>query len=183
MAPLGVKSLGIRRIVPWGSGEQLKDFVLEPKELRALYKEIEEINKEIIEKGYGLRLGGGCENAIFNDEISSQGLMTFNNCGVADGRIIVILPNGDVLPCRRLPIKIGNLYEKSLEEIYYNPLYESWRNKEDINKDCLSCQNYNNCFGGAKCVTYAMTGKTAPDVQCWKLYNSLEESINKIKSQ
>jgi len=182
LSPLGVKSIGARRIVPWGSGVQFKEDVLEPNELRNFYKEVEEINKELIKKGYDLKVVGGCENGIFNDEISALDLMSFNHCGVADGRILTILPNGDVLPCRRLPIKIGNLYEKSLEEIYYSPLYEAWRNKKDAPNECRSCSNFENCFGGAKCVTYAMTGKTAPDVQCWKLFNNLEEAITKIKS-
>ena len=181
LAPLGVKSIGARRIVPWGSGSQFKNDVLEPQELRAFYKELEEINKIMIKNDYELRVSGGCENGIFNDEISAPDLMSFNHCGVSDGRILVILPNGDVLPCRRLPIKIGNVYEKSLEEIYYSPLYETWRNKEDSPAECRSCPNFKNCFGGAKCVTYAMTGKTAPDVQCWKLFDNLEEAINKIK--
>jgi len=181
LAPLGVKTIGARRIVPWGSGVQFKDEVLEPSELRKFYKEVEETNKAMIKNGYELRIMGGCENGIFNDEISSPGLMSFSHCGVADGRIIVLLPNGDVLPCRRLPIKIGNIYEKSLEEIYYSPLYETWRNQEDLTKECRSCLNFENCLGGAKCVTYAMTGKTAPDVQCWKLFNNLEEAVNKIR--
>lgn len=181
LAPLGVKTIGARRIVPWGSGVHFKNEVLEPHELRAFYKELEEINKTMIKNGYELRVMGGCENGVFNDEISVPGLMSFNHCGVVDGRILVILPNGDVLPCRRLPIKIGNLYEKSLEEIYYSPLYEDWRNQKDLTKECRSCSNFGNCLGGAKCVTYAMTGKTAPDVQCWKLFNTLEEAINKIK--
>lgn len=181
LAPLGVETIGARRIVPWGSGVRFKDEILEPHELRKLYKELEEINKTMIKNNYKLRVGGGCENGIFNDEISAAGLMTFRYCGVVDGRIIVLLPNGDVLPCRRLPVKIGNLYEKSLEEIYYSPLYEDWRNKNDLTKECRLCSNFENCFGGAKCVTYAMTGKTAPDIQCWKLFNNLEEAINKIK--
>lgn len=180
LAPLGVKSMGVRRIVPWGSGAQLKNEVLEPQELRMLYKELEEINRTMIKNGCGLRVMGGCENGIFNDEISAPSLMSFNHCGAADGRILVLLPNGDILICRRLPIKIGNLYEKSLEEIYYSPLYEDLRNKKDLTRECRFCSNFENCLGGAKCVTYAMTGKTAPDVQCWKLFNNLEEAINKI---
>jgi radical SAM protein with 4Fe4S-binding SPASM domain len=176
LALLGVRAIGARRIVPWGSGTQLKDEVLEPHELREFYREVEEINKTMIKRNCELRVVGGCENGIFNDEISEPGLMTFNHCGVADGRVMVILPNGNVLPCRRLPIKLGNLYEKSLEEIYYSPLYENWRNKKDITEGCHSCSNFDNCLGGAKCVTYAMTGKTSPDVQCWKLFDNLEKA-------
>lgn len=182
LTPLGVKTIGARRIVPWGSGIQFKDEILEPYELREFYKELEEINKTMVKNGYELRVMGGCENGVFNDEISAPGLMSFNHCGVVDGRILVLLPNGDVLPCRRLPIKIGNLYKKSLEEIYYSPLYEKLRNEKDFPKECNSCSNFKNCFGGARCVTYAMTGKTAPDVQCWKLFDNLEEATHKIKS-
>lgn len=182
LAPLGVKTIGARRIVPWGSGVQFKDDVLEPYELRAFYKEVEEINKTMIKNGYELKVEGGCESGIFNDEISGPDLMNFGYCAVADGRVLVILPNGDAYPCRRLPIKIGNLYEKPLEEIYYSPLYDALRNQKDLTKECHSCSNFKNCLGGAKCVTYAMTDKTAPDVQCWKLFNNLEEAINKIKS-
>lgn len=178
-----ITRLGVRRIVPIGAGEQLKELILEPEELRAAYKELEEINKIMLKNNLRLRVAGGCENAIFNDEISNPDIMSYNNCGITDGRIIVIMPNGDVLACRRLPIKIGSLNEKRLEEIYYSPIYEKLRNGSDLNTDspCNKCSNFQNCFGGAKCVTYALTGKTTPDVQCWKLYNNLHEALNKIK--
>lgn len=185
LAEAGVKGLGVRRIVPLGSGTQYQTQILEPQELRMLYEEIEEINKKLIKNGSQLRVVGGCENGIFNDEISGEGLMSFEKCGVAEGRIIVVMPNGDVLPCRRLPIKIGNLYEKSLEEIYYSPIYENWRQQKDVAQilECQNCSNLINCAGGAKCATYALTGKTVPDVQCWKLFSTLEKGIKKIKQQ
>lgn len=185
LVPLGVSWLGVRRIVPFGSkGDQLENLVLEPQELRHLYREIEEVNKELREKKYGLKVLGGCENAIFNDEISSPGLMTHANCGVIGGKILTLMPDGDVLICRRLPIKIGNVLKKSLEEIYYSPLYENLRGEnDDIPLECYPCPNVKSCLGGAKCVTYALTGKTAPDVQCWKLFRSLSESIPYIRHQ
>lgn len=183
IAPLNVKSLGVRRIVPFGlSGSQFRNLVLEPLELRAVYQQIEEVNKQMREKEYSLRVTGGCENAIFNDEISAPDLMGHGRCAIVDGRIITIMPDGDALICRRCPIKIGNLYKNTLEEIYYSPVYETLREREDIPVECYLCSNFSNCLGGAKCVTYAMTGKTAPDVQCWKLFNSLKESVNYIKS-
>ncbi len=185
LAPLGVHRLGVRRVVPFGSHKsQIKNLVLDPQELRAAYHEIEKINKELKEKKSALRLTGGCENAVFNDEISSFDLMSFGGCGVNEGRILTLMPDGDVLICRRFPVKIGNILEKSLEEIYYSPLYENFRGENaDAPLECYACPNVKSCLGGAKCVTYALTGKTAPDVQCWKLFGSLNESVSYVKRQ
>ena len=185
LAPLGISWLGVRRIAPFGAHQkEISELVLEPQELRDVYREIEEINRELREKKYDLKVWGGCENAIFNDEISSPGLMTYANCGVIRGEILTLMPDGDVLICRRLPIKIGNILEKSLEEIYYSPLYENLRGEnDDIPLECYPCPNVKSCLGGARCVTYALTGKTAPDVQCWKLFRRLKESVPYIRRQ
>jgi radical SAM protein with 4Fe4S-binding SPASM domain len=186
LAPLNISRLAVRRIAPLGlEKNQFRNLVLEPQELRDLYSEIEGINKELKEKNCILRVMGGCENAIFNDEISSSpDLMSYGTCGVNEGSILTLLPDGDVLICRRLPIKIGNVLVKSLEEIYYSPLYENFRGKnEDVPLECYLCPNQKSCSGGAKCVTYAMTGKTTPDVQCWKLFDNLDESTAYIKRQ
>ena len=183
LAPLNVKFLAVRRIAPFGlSGSQFKNFLLEPLELREVYRQIEEINRQMREKEYSLRVIGGCENAIFDDEISAPDLMGYERCAILDGRVIIVMPDGEALVCRRCPIKIGNLYEKSLEEIYYSQSYEFLRNKKDVPIECYLCSNFSNCLGGAKCVTYALTGKTAPDVQCWKLFKNLEEAVNYVKS-
>jgi radical SAM protein with 4Fe4S-binding SPASM domain len=185
LAPLGVSWLAARRIAPFGSkGNQLQKLVLEPQELRNAYQEIEKINKELKEKRYMLKVLGGCENAVFNDDILSPDLMSYGGCAVNEGRITTLLPNGDVLICRRFPIKIGNVLEKPLEEIYYSPLYENFRGEnEDVPLECYPCPIKKSCSGGAKCVTYALTGKTAPDIQCWKLFDILKESTVYVKRQ
>jgi radical SAM protein with 4Fe4S-binding SPASM domain len=183
LAPLGVARLAVRRIASFGSrGNQLNKLVLEPLELRNVYQEIEKTNIELKEKKYALKVSGGCENAVFNDEISSPDLMSYEKCGVIEGNIITLLPDGDVLICRRFPMKIGNVLTEHLEEIYYSPLYESFRGEnEDVPLECYPCPNQKSCSGGAKCVTYALTGKTTPDVQCWKLFESLKESTVYLK--
>jgi radical SAM protein with 4Fe4S-binding SPASM domain len=185
LAPLNVSRLAVRRIAPFGSGKnQSKDLILEPRELRDLYRELEKINKELKEKKYPLRVLGGCENAVFNDEFSSRELMSYGICGVVEGTILTLMPDGDVLICRRFPIKIGNILENSLEEIYYSPKYENYRGRNiDVPLECYLCPNLRSCLGGAKCVTYALTGKTVPDVQCWKLFENLKESMSYIGKQ
>lgn len=179
LAPLGVSRLATRRITPFGlKDNQMQKFVLEPQELRNVYQEIEKINIELKEEKYALKISGGCENAVFNDEISSSSLMSYGICAINEGRVLTIMPNGDILICRRLPIKIGNALEKSLGEIYYSPIYENFRGKNaDAPLECYACPNMKSCLGGAKCVTYVLTEKTVPDVQCWKLFDSLDESI------
>jgi radical SAM protein with 4Fe4S-binding SPASM domain len=172
-------TIGARRIVPWGSGSEMKEFMLEPEELKKFYEGVERINKKMIKKGLSLKVMGGCENGIFNDLISSPALMSVNHCAIMDGRILVLLPNGDVYPCRRLPIKVGNVLEQTLEEIYYSDMMKNLRNKNNKHAVCQKCENFQNCFGGAPCVTYAYTGKiNIPDVQCFRAYNNLDEAIN-----
>ena len=43
-----------------------------------------------------------------------------NFMGMIFETVIIVMPNGDVLPCRRLPIVVGNLMEQTLFEIYYS---------------------------------------------------------------
>ena len=182
LAPLGVSRLAVRRIAPFGlGGNQLKNLVLEPQELREMYKEIEDINRKLKESKYALIVSGGCENAVFNDEISNYELMGWRTCAVNEGRCITLMPDGEATICRRYPIKIGNVRETSLEEIYYSSLDKYNIGGSDAPLECHACSNFKACLGGAKCVTYALTGKSAPDVQCWKLFDNLDESIKYIK--
>lgn len=180
---LGVCHLGTRRLIPCGKGSALSDSLLEPKELRAYYKSVVEMNKNLRRKNSQLRVTIGCESGIFNDELPNNSHK--KSCGVIDGRILIVMPNGDVLPCRRLPIVINNVLKQNLFEIYYtsNKLWEL-RNRNNAHPFCRSCKNFQQCFGGAKCVTYCYSNKLfIPDIQCWKFYKNLKkpEFFDKLK--
>lgn len=90
------------------------------------------------------------------------------NCS-AGKTLLAILPNGDILPCRRLPIKVGNLKTDNLFEIYQTQsLLQSLRIAENLDKDCLMCYYKTSCNGGLKCLTYANYGViNKKDVNCW----------------
>jgi len=180
LAGVGVKLFLVRRFVPRGQGFQLINELLEPRELLKIYRRIEEENKSLFQKNSPLRMPLACENAFFGKN-PRQGLY----CGVAIGRILTLMPNGDVYPCRRLPIKIGNILENSLEEIYYS---EKNREIRDISKApefCReNCSFFNNCFGGAKCITYAYSGRLdIPDIQCWRAYKKIGQRKESIKDK
>lgn len=87
-------------------------------------------------------------------------------CPIAH-QTITILENGDIYPCRRLPINLGNIIADNFLEIWYtSKVLEDLRNRKAINT-CGSCKHLDNC-GGARCIAYAYYGDyMAPDPQCW----------------
>jgi radical SAM protein with 4Fe4S-binding SPASM domain len=174
LTKIGVRIFWVRRLVPWGKGAQLINSLLTPKELSDLYRNIEEFEKDLIERGSILRIPPACENSFLRND-SREG----EYCAVLAGRILALLPNGDVYPCRRLPIKVGNILENSFEEIYYSDKMKELRDITKASPYCReNCSLFNNCFGGAKCITYAYSGRLdIPDVQCPKAYPVLDKNL------
>ncbi|MCR5743961.1 MAG: radical SAM protein [Lachnospiraceae bacterium] len=95
-----------------------------------------------------------------------------DNCGYecsAGKRLLIILANGDMMACRRLPFVIGNIYrvddlDSFLEE---NETMKMLR-KPRFPKECVGCKYFYKCGGGSLCVTYAQTGKLGiRDVNCY----------------
>jgi len=94
------------------------------------------------------------------------GSNTIYHCS-AGTTLLTILANGDLLPCRRLPIKIGNTLEKSITELYNNSCIIKELINNEIPKECAKCYKSNKCRGGLKCLSYAITGKLCTkDINC-----------------
>ena len=88
-------------------------------------------------------------------------------CG-AGGNLLILLADGALMPCRRLPFTFGPIQRGELEELIDRS--ESMRAlaQAPIPADCARCPHAFLCRGGAKCVTYAQTGRwDARDVNCW----------------
>lgn len=83
-------------------------------------------------------------------------------------RAFTVMSNGDIFPCRRMPIFLGNFKEQSLLEIYKsNNCQEMKRILGNIPDECKSCEHNKYCNGGTKCLTYAMFGTlNKGDVHC-----------------
>lgn len=89
-----------------------------------------------------------------------------SGCGVGRNTIS-IMPDGEVLPCSRLPIKIGNINNNSLLEIFSeSTLLNKFRNISSFDK-CVDCPLKFECRG-CPAISFAMTGDCfKPDPQCW----------------
>ena len=170
---LGIHRLGIRRFVPIGRGKQEQLGILNPKEQRRIYHWRKKTQFELKAKNSGLHLTTGCEDGIFTNSLQHRA-----SCAVIDGRGLTLFPNGDVLACRRLPIKVGNALQKSLLEIYFSSDKLWWlRNLSNAHSLCQGCSNFKFCHGGAPCITYAYFGRfSAPDPQCWRVFTDLPSS-------
>jgi len=66
-------------------------------------------------------------------------------------------PNGDIYPCTFLPIKVGNIREQSLTEIWRNsPVLNNLRQRQTLKGKCGECEYRESC-GGCRGRAYACT--------------------------
>lgn len=79
-----------------------------------------------------------------------------------------IMPNGDLLPCRRFNFKIGNLLENSLFDIVRNcALLRQLSDRNNLKHKCGTCP-INKCYG-CRALAYALEGDYfEDDNQCWR---------------
>jgi radical SAM protein with 4Fe4S-binding SPASM domain len=78
---------------------------------------------------------------------------------VAGETLITIMPNGDLYPCRRMPVKVGNVLEQPLASIYFSsPILRNLRDSQKVSEGCEGCQSNKDCRGGLKCLSYAVYG-------------------------
>lgn len=81
---------------------------------------------------------------------------------------LTILPNGDIIPCMLLHIKLGNVREESIAEIWNrSPVLARLRNRSQLEGECGRCTHRDGC-AGCRGRAYEETGNIlAPDSGCW----------------
>ena len=72
--------------------------------------------------------------------------------------LLTVMENGDIVPCRRMPILVGNIHTDEMIDVYRNhPVIQDLK-KRSIPIGCMKCKYANDCRGGLRCLTYALTG-------------------------
>ena len=174
-------SLGIRRLVPIGRGMAMKSLMLSPLEVKRIYDYIYKKELQLKKRKSGLHISMGCEDGILAQN------WHYLPAGCSAGYTsLTVLPNGEVYPCRRLPITLGNALKDSLWDIYYkSEEIKEIRNLNNASDKCRGCPFFAECHGGAKCISYGYFGTLSqPDPQCWRLYKELPnkpEPVRKAK--
>ena len=74
----------------------------------------------------------------------------------AGGSLITLMPDGTLYPCRRMPIRVGNVRDTPLVELYHAPLMQQLRDFK-YPKECTTCLYKTLCKGGLRCLSFALT--------------------------
>ncbi|WP_295091306.1 radical SAM protein [Ruminococcus sp.] len=85
--------------------------------------------------------------------------------------LLTLLADGTLLPCRRLFIPIGNCLVNDMNELCEKSEIIHELKEQKIPEDCMLCPQAVLCRGGAKCLTYAVTGDyRGKDINCYYKY-------------
>ncbi len=96
----------------------------------------------------------------------------------AGRNLLTVMPDGAVLPCRRMPVVVGNALSEGLVDIYYrSPLLAALRKESVIARGCSACSRRTACNGGLRCLSYAVHGDPLRrDPRCFRGPSELEAS-------
>ena len=148
------------RMVPIGSSNKSDIDSLNSEMLKEYITIIRREKLKLINRFSKINIGGERSLHFLN------GVSGCYKCNAGNG-LIIILENGDVMPCRRLPLVCGNIYDKEkniiikdeLKNIYFNShIFKNLRNFIDTPIGCEKCSFINICGGGAKCISYGVYG-------------------------
>lgn len=97
----------------------------------------------------------------------------------AGRNIMTIMSNGDLVPCRRMPIVMGNLLNESLINLYENKLARlKMLDYDSVAEGCEECEYKLSCGGGAKCLSYALYGNAQKkDPHCYHLDPKVSDDV------
>ena len=70
--------------------------------------------------------------------------------------LLTVMENGDLVPCRRMPIVVGNLLKENMYKLYKTSKIIKDLQKDTTPDECKKCEHAKKCAGGLKCLTYAI---------------------------
>ncbi|MCM2338882.1 MAG: radical SAM protein [Burkholderiales bacterium] len=152
MERLEVKRINFSSLVPIGPGAQ--EEMLTPNENHDVIESIAFLQKE---HSISLLSTRPLWSAVGSSGFCPVGYTT-----------LTIDPSGKFLPCRRLPIILGDARYDTFFRVWFGSEFlQKMREREKYIKICGTCIKANVC-GGCRAIAYALTNDAfAPDPSCW----------------
>lgn len=137
------------RLVPIGNGKKLIEQCLSVTECLEYFKIMKKVQDDFRQRK---------STTYIEIDRALQFIVTKevpHRC-VAGDSLITIDEYGNLLPCRRMPIKCGNVLNEKLSDLYFNNFVFNDLRKRKIANECLKCRFKKICNGGSKCMAYAI---------------------------
>jgi AdoMet-dependent heme synthase len=167
-ASLGVDRVGFSRLVPSGRGLALINTMLDKDRLKEAYNRIRAIDIPGIE----IVTGDPIYSCARDNTRPENATAPFGGCAAGVSGL-TILPDGTLLPCRRLNVPLGNILKDNLRTVWAaSPVLSDLRNKEKYTGRCSSCVFWARCRGcrAIACQYSAAQGRASylsEDPQCF----------------
>lgn len=139
------------RLIPLGNSED-KELTLNFKETREYLEIMNNERKKLKYKKNNIT------TISMYRALQFQMTNEFEYGCTAGDTLLTVMENGDLVPCRRMPIVVGNLLKENMYELYKNNKLLKELRKKKIPDECNDCEHSEMCHGGLKCLTYAMYG-------------------------
>ncbi len=162
------------RLVPIGNGLSLKEEMVGQEEYRSFLLNLLDIYQGLEEEGFMTYFGRKDhlwkllyqELGMFAPECEDKKTIV-TGCGIGIN-IVVIVANGNVYPCRRMPILLGKTPQENIRSIFiHSQELNKFREVERMEK-CSTCDLLQYCRG-CPAVAYGFSGSYFnPDPQCWR---------------
>jgi radical SAM protein with 4Fe4S-binding SPASM domain len=171
VAEKGVSIFDFARLVPQGRGRNLD--MLGPGKYRDVLLRMLGTYREL--EVTGSKTYFGRKEALWNLLYSELGIfkppkwdgLVYSGCS-AGSKVLTVLADGTVYPCRRLPIPLGRFPEDDFDRVFFgSDVHMRLRNVLNFEK-CHDCGLLPYCRG-CPGVAYGLTEDPfAPDPQCWR---------------
>jgi radical SAM protein with 4Fe4S-binding SPASM domain len=155
---VGARRVGFSRLVPYGRGRSLLPRALEPEQVQDLYESLWSLEIKSLE----LVTGDPLASQMKVHSNGDAGNTAVSGCAAGVSGL-TILPNGNVTPCRRLPLSLGNVRRHSLRRIWAtSPVLEALRDRSRYKGKCGACSRWANCRG-CRAIAYAFSRSRGED--------------------
>jgi len=166
---LRVQKVGFSRLVPSGRGKAMAKQMLSAEGVKELYKKIFSTDTGDLKIVTGDPVASQLRA---EDDGSDRGDIPMGGCAAGVSGLTV-LPDGTLVPCRRLFIPIGNIRKDSFREVWAtSEVLEAIRDRSRYKGKCGSCKRWASCRG-CRAIAYAFSKSKgendflAEDPQCF----------------
>ncbi len=165
---VGVQRMGFSRLVPAGRGSSLLGEMLPAEDVRDLYEYLLAVDIRNLEIVTGDPVAAQLleQKQRKNGKKADRGRrpkgLPAGGCsaGVAG---LSFLADGTIVPCRRMPIPIGNLRSDPLREVWaMSPVLQALRDRKRYKGRCGSCEWWEACRG-CRAIAYAASRARGED--------------------